>query len=147
MIQSFNINCWCVLSCCRRLSVCGCCRVFMSTTEIVLTPGCCCSTPVLCANAASSVSSHYSIQYSCTTTHYLLMFDSCRCFKAKLTAIRLLLWKEVQSKACFNSDITDGCGWRCCFAPITMPTSDVTVPFSGGVKLLFESVVMYWNSP
>lgn len=41
----------------RFLSVCGCCRVFTSTTESVWTPGCFCSTPVLCANVASSVSS------------------------------------------------------------------------------------------
>lgn len=40
------------------LSVSGSCRVFTSTTGTAWTPGCCCSTPVLCANAASWVSAH-----------------------------------------------------------------------------------------
>lgn len=69
---------------CFPLSVCGCCRVITSTTGIASTHGCCYSTPVPCANAASSVSSRHSIRPSFTTLS--VVFDLCRFLNSQLTA-------------------------------------------------------------
>jgi hypothetical protein len=57
---------WCVTVCC---SVFACCPASMSSTGTVWIRGCSCSTPVLCVNAA------YSVSYRpapCVNTAYLV---------------------------------------------------------------------------